>query len=184
LHNSLAIFSQYAIILLGVLIGLNLLNINLTSLTVFAGALGVGIGLGLQNIANNFVSGLILLMERPVRILDWVTISNHEGKVSRIGMRFLTVTTWDNQDVIIPNADLISTPFTNWTLSDALVRTIFVVGSRIHIGPSRSSWTRWPCSRRSPWNAGRGCCWWSSIPRRWTSVWSSIPMSVSSLDWK
>ena len=138
LRNSLAIFTQYAIILLGVLIGFNLLHINLTSLTVFAGALGVGIGFGLQNIANNFVSGLILLVERPVRIHDWVTVGDREGKVSRIGIRALTVTTWDNQDVIIPNANLISDPFTNWTLSDTLVRSIFVVGIRYQDDPHQA----------------------------------------------
>ncbi len=135
LRNSLSVFTQYVVVVVGVLVALNLLGINLTSLAVFAGALGVGIGFGLQNIANNFISGLILLAERPVRTEDWVSIAGSEGQVSRIGMRSLTVTTWDNQDVIIPNAELVTKPFTNWTLSDKLLRTLFLVGVRYQDDP-------------------------------------------------
>jgi len=127
-RNSLAVFSQYVAVLIGLLLAINLLGINLTSLAVFAGALGVGIGFGLQNIANNFISGLILLVERPIRVGDWVTIGNHEGEISAIGIRSTTVTTWDNQDVVIPNAELISNAFINWTLSNPLVRTVLNVG--------------------------------------------------------
>ena len=138
LRNSLSVFTQYAIIVFGLLLALNLLGIDLTSLTVFAGALGVGIGFGLQNIANNFISGLILLAERPVRTEDWVTTGDHQGRIKRIGMRSLTLTTWDNQDVIIPNAQLITNPVINWTLSDSLVRTVFVVGIRYQDDPHRA----------------------------------------------
>ncbi len=127
-RNSLGVFTQYAAVLIGFIIALNLLGIDLTSLAVFAGALGVGIGFGLQNIANNFISGLILLMERPVRAGDWVTVGNYEGEIARIGIRSATLVTWDNQEVIIPNADLISNAFTNWTRSDPIVRTVLVVG--------------------------------------------------------
>jgi len=135
LRNSLSVFTQYAIIVIGLLLALNLLGIDLTSLTVFAGALGVGIGFGLQNIANNFISGLILLAERPVRTEDWVTTGEHQGRIKRIGMRSLVMTTWDNQDVIIPNAQLITNPVINWTLSDSLVRTVFNVGVRYQDDP-------------------------------------------------
>jgi len=127
-RNSLAVFSQYVTVLIGLLLAINLLGIDLTSLAVFAGALGVGIGFGLQNIANNFISGLILLVERPIRVGDWVTIGNYEGEISAIGIRSATVTTWDNQDVVIPNAELISNAFINWTLSNPLVRTVLNVG--------------------------------------------------------
>ena len=150
LRNSLSIFTQYVVIVIGVFVGLTLLGINLTSLTVFAGALGVGIGFGLQAIANNFISGLILLAERPVRIADWVTIGSDEGKVSRIGSRSLTVTTWDNQDVIIPNADLISNAFTNWTLSDKLVRTVFLVGIRYQDDPHEAQRVIYEAVERQP----------------------------------
>ncbi|QKT04471.1 mechanosensitive ion channel [Ectothiorhodospiraceae bacterium 2226] len=127
-RNSLAVFTQYSVVLIGVLVAINLLGIDLTTITVFAGALGVGLGFGLQNIANNFISGLILLAERPVRAGDTVSIGANSGNVSRIGIRSLTVRTWDNQEVIIPNADIISQPFTNWTHSDNVIRTVFIVG--------------------------------------------------------
>ena len=135
LRNSLAVFTQYAILVIGALVSLNFIGINLTSLTVFAGALGVGIGFGLQNIANNLISGLILLAERPVRVEDWVSVGNSQGVISRIGLRSLVLTTWDNQDVIIPNARLITEPVTNWTLSDNLIRTVLFVGVRYQDDP-------------------------------------------------
>jgi potassium efflux system protein len=128
MRNSLSVFTQYAVVVIGLLIALNIIGINLTSLTVFAGALGVGIGFGLQNIANNFISGLILLAERPLRTKDWVTIGDKEGVVSQIGMRSVTLTTWDNQDVIIPNSNLTSTAFINWTRTNNIVRTVLLIG--------------------------------------------------------
>ncbi len=127
-RHSLAVFTQYALVLLGFLILLRTGGIDLTTLALFAGALGVGIGFGLQNIANNFVSGLLLLAERPLKVGDIVRIHDYEGKVTRIGMRSLTVTTWDNQEVIIPNADAISNAFINWTHGDNVVRTLITVG--------------------------------------------------------
>ncbi|MCB1750168.1 MAG: mechanosensitive ion channel [Gammaproteobacteria bacterium] len=138
IRNSLSVFTQYAVVVIGLLVVLNVIGINLTSLTVFAGALGVGIGFGMQNIANNFISGLILLAERPVRTSDWVTIGDREGTVAAIGMRSVTVTTWDNQDVIIPNSDLISNSFINWTRTDSEVRTVLLVGVSYHADPHHS----------------------------------------------
>ncbi len=135
IRNSLSVFTQYAVVVVGILIALNILGIDLTSLTIFAGALGVGIGFGLQNIANNFISGLILLAERPIRTDDWVTIGNNEGTVSEIGMRSVTVTTWDNQDVIIPNSDLVSNAFVNWTRTNKIVRTVLTIGVRYQDDP-------------------------------------------------
>ncbi len=138
LRNSLSIFTQYAVLVVGVLVALNTMGFNLTSLTVFAGALGVGIGFGLQNIANNLISGLILLAERPVRIEDWVTIGDKQGVITRIGIRSLTLKTWNNQEVILPNAQLITEPVTNWTLSDRQIRTVFQVGIHYHDDPHRA----------------------------------------------
>ncbi len=138
IRNSLSVFTQYAVVVLGVLIVLNILGINLTSLTVFAGALGVGIGFGLQTITNNFISGIILLAERPIRTSDWVTIGDKEGKVSQIGMRSVTVTTWDNQDVIIPNSDLVSHAFINWTRTNNVVRTVLFIGVRYQDDPHKA----------------------------------------------
>ena len=117
------------LVFFGFLITLNVMGINLTSLVVLLGGLGVGIGFGLQNIANNFVSGLLLLLERPVRTGDIINISGqHEGEVTRLGMRSLTVKTWDKKDVIVPNSELISNAFINWTRSDNILRTTLYIG--------------------------------------------------------
>ncbi len=128
IRHSLSVFLQYFVTLIGIFIILNQLGIDLTTLTVFAGALGVGIGFGLQTIANNFISGILLLIERPLRSGDTVQIRDYIGKIERIGIRSLSMRTFDNMDVIIPNADVISNAFTNWTHSDANLRTILMVG--------------------------------------------------------
>jgi potassium efflux system protein len=127
-RHSLSVFTQYAVVLIGILIALRILGIDLTTFAIFAGALGVGVGLGLQNIANNFISGILLLIERPLRTGDYVTIGSNEGQVTRIGIRSLTVKTADNQEIIIPNANVISHEFTNWTYSDSVVRMKLEVG--------------------------------------------------------
>lgn len=127
-RNSLSVFTQYAVVLLGLLITLRVIGIDLTTLTVFAGALGVGIGFGLQNIANNFISGILLLIERPLRTGDIINIGGlYEGMVTEMGIRSLTVRTWDHSEVIIPNAELISRPFTNATHSNKIQRSILYI---------------------------------------------------------
>ncbi len=124
IRNSLSVFTQYFVVLLGLMIILQILGIDLTTMTVFAGALGVGIGFGLQNIANNFISGILLLIERPLKTGDYVNIGgSYEGEVTRIGIRSLTVQAWNYQEIIVPNAEIISNAFTNWTLSNAIMRT-------------------------------------------------------------
>ncbi len=138
MRHSLSVFTQYAVVVAGVLVALRLLGIDLTTLAIFAGAVGVGIGFGLQNIANNFISGLLLLIERPLRTHDIVRVGQHEGEVTHIGMRSLTVKTWDNQEVIMPNSDVISTAFTNWTHSDDVVRTVLVIGVSYDADPHRA----------------------------------------------
>ena len=91
-------------------------------------ALGVGIGFGLQSVVNNFVSGLILLFERPVRVGDTVEVGGSWAEIKNIGLRATCIRTFDQADVIIPNADLINNPVTNWTLSSRQVRLIIPVG--------------------------------------------------------
>lgn len=124
IRNSFSVFSQYAVVTLGFLLALNIIGIDLTAFTVFAGALGVGIGFGMQTIANNFISGLLLLIERPLRNGDIITVGNYEGRVERIGMRSLTITTFNNESVILPNSDFVTSAFMNWSHSDQVVRTI------------------------------------------------------------
>jgi potassium efflux system protein len=111
---------------------LGALGIDLTKITILAGAFSVGIGFGLQNVINNFVSGLILLFERPIKIGDVIEVSGNVGEVRRIGIRASVIRTADGAEVIVPNGSLISSQVTNWTFSDrqrAVEVSVSVVGS-------------------------------------------------------
>jgi small-conductance mechanosensitive channel len=119
---------NYVIVTLGFVLALGALGLDLTKMTVLAGAFGVGIGFGLQSVVNNFVSGLILLFERPVHVGDIVEVGNISGEVSRIGIRASTLRTGQGAEVIVPNAQLITSPVTNWTLSDRTRRIDLPVG--------------------------------------------------------
>ena len=138
-RNSLSAFTQYTIVLIGFFIALQLIGLKLTTLTVFAGALGVGLGFGLQNIASNFISGLLLLAERPLKAGDIVSIGNYEGEVKNIGIRSLMITTPDNKNVIIPNSELISHPFTNATKNDNKIRFVLDIGTSYENNPLKVS---------------------------------------------
>ena len=109
---------HYAILLVGFFVALGALGIDLTKITILAGAFSVGIGFGLQNVINNFVSGLILLFERPIKIGDIIEVSGNIGEVRQIGIRASIIRTKDGSEVIVPNGLLISGQVTNWTLSD------------------------------------------------------------------
>jgi potassium efflux system protein len=111
---------HYAILLLGFFIALGALGIDLTKITILAGALSVGIGFGLHNVINNVGSGLILLFERPIKIGDMIEVSGIAGEVRRIGIRASVIRTADGSEVIVPNGSLISSNVTNWTFSDVL----------------------------------------------------------------
>jgi potassium-dependent mechanosensitive channel len=111
---------HYAILLLGFFVALSALGIDLTKLTILIGAFTVGIGFGLQNIINNFVSGLILLFERPIKIGDVIEAGGNVGEVRRIGIRASVIRTLEGSEIIVPNGSFISGQVTNWTLSDRL----------------------------------------------------------------
>lgn len=119
---------HYFVLVVGFIILLNILGFELTQLTILGGALGVGIGFGLQAIVNNFASGLILLFERPIKVGDTVEIGNEFGEVKKLGLRATIVSTFDNAEIVIPNSDLITTPVTNWTLSGRQARVKVPVG--------------------------------------------------------
>ena len=119
---------HYVFIFIGFLLALLALGFEFTKLTIMLSALGIGIGFGLQSIVNNFVSGLILLFERPVRVGDCIEIGGKWAEIKKIGLRATTVQTFDQADVIIPNADLVSNQVINWTLSNRRVRLIIPVG--------------------------------------------------------
>jgi potassium efflux system protein len=119
---------HYVILAVGFFIAIGLLGVNLTKVTVLAASLGVGIGFGLQGVVNNFVSGLILLFERPIHAGDTIEVGNLLGEVRRIGMRASRVHTWEGSDIIVPNSQLVADKVTNWTLSDRLKRMDLSVG--------------------------------------------------------
>jgi small-conductance mechanosensitive channel len=113
---------RYVMLFIGLLVILQTIGIDLTALSILTGAVGLGIGFGLQNIASNFISGIIILFERPVRIGDRIAVGDVEGDVVRIGARSTTVLTNDNIDIIIPNSKLITENVVNWTHKERKVR--------------------------------------------------------------
>jgi small-conductance mechanosensitive channel len=125
---SIARLVHYVFIFIGFLLALLALGFEFTKLTIMLSALGIGIGFGLQSIVNNLVSGLILLFERPVRVGDFIELGEKWAEIKKIGLRATTVQTFDQADVIIPNADLVTNQVVNWTLSNRRVRLIIPVG--------------------------------------------------------
>jgi small-conductance mechanosensitive channel len=121
-------FATYFLVLGGIFIGLQSLGVNLSSLVVFGGAVGVGVGLGLQNVVSNFVAGLILLIEQPIRLGDRVETGGTVGDVIRIAARSTWVRTNDNVVKIVPNNEFINNAVTNWTANDPNVRIHLAVG--------------------------------------------------------
>jgi small-conductance mechanosensitive channel len=109
---------RYAIVFVGFLLAIAALGIHPDRITILGGAFGVGVGFGLQNIVNNFVSGLIVLFERPIRVGDAVQIGDVHGEVRRIGIRSTTVRAWEGAEVIVPNSMLVAERVTNWTPTD------------------------------------------------------------------
>ena len=119
---------HYAFVLLGVFLALATLGFELTNLAIIASALSVGIGFGLQTIVNNFVCGLILLFERPIKVGDIIQLGEEWATVRDIGLRASTIQTFDQSDIVVPNSDLITNQVTNWTLGNRHIRLILNVG--------------------------------------------------------
>ena len=134
---ALSTLTRYAVFVLGFLVAASLLGVNPDRLTLLASAVGVGVGFGLQTVVSNFVSGLILLFERPVQVGDRIELGTLSGDIKRIGIRSSTVRTFDGADVVVPNASLIAEPVTNWTLSDRTRRIILPVGVAYGTDPER-----------------------------------------------
>ena len=128
LQFAIARIFGYAFVTLGFYVALVVNGVDLSSLAVVAGALGVGIGFGLQNIVNNIVSGLIILAERPVSLGDRIEVAGVAGQVSKITLRSTIVVTNDNISVIVPNSELIMHPVTNWSHGDPKVQLRVPVG--------------------------------------------------------
>ncbi|AHE67391.1 small-conductance mechanosensitive channel [Legionella oakridgensis ATCC 33761 = DSM 21215] len=127
IRNSLSVFTQYAVILIGGLITLRVLGLDFSGMSMVLGGLAVGMGFGLRDFASNIVGGIMLLIERPVREGDLITLGEYEGRVAHIGIRSMRVSSWDNMEVLIPNAETFNKPFTNWTHQDSVVRTVIPI---------------------------------------------------------
>ena len=127
----------YVIFLVGLVVGLESTGVKLDSLLVFGGTVGIGVGLGLQTLANNFVSGLVLLLERPVKLGDRVEVGGVAGAVVRLAGRSTWVRTNDNVVIIVPNSEFVSNRVTNWTANDRSVRFSLPVGVSYDSEPDR-----------------------------------------------
>jgi potassium efflux system protein len=128
LQYAIVTLCQYVLVTAGVLYALSTLGVQWSKLQWLVAALGVGLGFGLQEIVANFVSGIILLLERPVRVGDVVTVGDATGRVSRIQIRATTIVDWDRKELVVPNKEFITGRLLNWTLSNNVVRLIIPVG--------------------------------------------------------
>jgi small-conductance mechanosensitive channel len=135
--NTIATLTFYGIVILGFLFGVGAAGVDLSALALVFGALGVGIGFGLQNIVNDFISGLVLMFERPIQIGDIVQLDDLIGNVTDIGIRASTVKTFEGAEVIVPNGQLVSARVVNWTLSDRTRRIDVQVGVAYGTSPSK-----------------------------------------------
>lgn len=137
--NSVAALAYYGVLLLGLIGAMSVAGFKATQLALIFGALGVGIGFGLQNVVSNFVSGLILMFERPVQPGDVIEVESTTGTVREIGLRATRVRTFDGSDVMVPNSALVSNPLVNWTLHDSNRRLEATVGVAYGSDPAHVS---------------------------------------------
>jgi small-conductance mechanosensitive channel len=120
--------AKYTILGIGIFIAFLSAGLDLNKFTLLAGALGVGIGFGLQDLVNNFISGIILIFERPIQVGDVIVVGELTGEVKKIGLRSSIIRTWEGAEIIIPNGHLVSSDVTNWTFSDKKRRMEIQVG--------------------------------------------------------
>ncbi|MEL6323892.1 MAG: mechanosensitive ion channel domain-containing protein, partial [Pseudomonadota bacterium] len=139
LRNTLRTLIGYAGLILGAMTAIATLGFPLGNLAIVAGALSVGIGFGLQSIVNNFVSGLILLFERPIKVGDWIVTNSGEGIVKRISVRSTEIETWDWASIIVPNSELISSSVINRTHKNRYTRIVVPVGVSYSSDPEEVS---------------------------------------------
>jgi len=125
--------TKYVLMLIGGLIGFSMIGIEWSKLQWLVAALGVGLGFGLQEIFANFISGLIILFEKPIRIGDTVTIRDLTGSITRINTRATTIIDWDRKEIIVPNKAFITEQFVNWSLSDSVTRVVLTIPAPAHV---------------------------------------------------
>jgi len=127
-RHAMGTIFRYILMVIGFTLILQFLGVDMSGLTIIAGALGVGVGFGLQNITNNFVSGIIILFERPIKIGDRIEVANVTGDVIKISLRSTSIITNDNISIIVPNSEFISSTVINWSHTDRNVRFNIPVG--------------------------------------------------------
>jgi potassium efflux system protein len=125
---TVATLTAYAIVAGGTFLALNAIGVQWSQLQWLVAALGVGIGFGLQEIVANFISGLIILFERPIRVGDVVTVGDTDGVVTKIRIRATTIRNWDRKELLVPNKEFITGRLLNWSLSDQVTRIMVTVG--------------------------------------------------------
>ena len=150
LHNTLLTLMGYTGLILAVAAAFGVLGFPWANLALVAGALSLGIGFGLQSIVNNFVSGLILLFERPIKVGDWIVTSAGEGIVKNISVRSTEIETFDWASVIVPNSELVTAPVTNWTHKNRYTRLVIPVGVSYSADPEQVAEILLKCAKASP----------------------------------
>lgn len=125
---ALVTITRWTLFITGLFLSLNAIHLSLSRLGWLMAAMGVGIGFGLQEIVANMISGVILLIERPVRVGDVLSVGSISGEVKRINIRATTILNWDRQEVIVPNKDFITKEVINWTLADKVLRLVIQIG--------------------------------------------------------
>jgi potassium efflux system protein len=127
-RNAITTIVRYTITLLGIVLAFDALGIGWSKVQWLVAALSLGLGFGLQEIFANFVSGIIILFERPIRVGDTVTVGNVSGEVSKIRIRATTITDFDRKELIVPNKEFVTGQLVNWTLTDSILRVTLQVG--------------------------------------------------------
>ncbi len=150
LKSSISTSFGYVGYIFAILIGLSVAGLNLQNIAIVAGALSVGIGLGLQGIVNNFVSGLILLVERPIKVGDWVVIGADQGYVRKINVRATEIETFERSTVLVPNSNIISGVVKNWMHGNAMGRVAVPVGVSYEADPEKVQALLLGCAKEHP----------------------------------